>query len=189
MNSKISIVFVLVLFTGAVTSEKKTLAEHEILPAMLSTILGTSSRLELEKHRPTKTLASLIMVGRGENDTLRALPTSSDSNQQINPTVISKAKQDAIIRQLWGGECSLDDWVNCNNITTFGGDYFVKDKIEHFEMECTTFKWVCMVNGWTVNRCHLLCMSACNRDLLETNKYDRWVLHEGMCEPISKKGK
>ena len=65
-----------------------------------------------------------------------------------------------------GGNCKMEHWLKCNNLRTVTGDYYNKEMLEHFEMDCNDekeFPWICMRNGWTVNRCHLLCMSGCHR--------------------------
>jgi hypothetical protein len=92
--------------------------------------------------------------------------------------------EDNIVRKAWGGSCTMESWNSCSHIKSWGGDYFIEDKknpgkmiLKHHEINCfqksaddksrkvkaeEDTKYYCLRNGWTVSRCHLLCMSQCN---------------------------
>ena len=151
--------FLVTIFASANCASRK-LHEHELDSAILSTIMKRNTRLDSERHhshRQNKSIDALIAaLSAGVGNTLDA-PTSERPDvmdtMEGTPAPLPSEKQDIIIRQLWGGTCKLDDWIRCNNITSWGGDYFFKEKLEHFEMECTTFKSVS--SGLNCTRFHL----------------------------------
>ena len=84
--------------------------------------------------------------------------------------------EDERARQEWGGECTVADWKSCYNITVMGlptkvhplypndRKKNIRTQLNCFDTnEALDFPWLCLRNRWTVNRCHILCMSKCNR--------------------------
>ncbi|CAG7820810.1 unnamed protein product [Allacma fusca] len=111
------------------------------------------------------------------------------------PVPTTEQEENDKINSDWGGECGLEDWKKCYNITVVGNPTEVHPQFPHDKkknrqtqmdcfdtMEAIDFPWLCLRNGWTVNRCHILCMSMCNRELLMTRKWEFYVLHEGPCK-------
>ncbi|ODM93402.1 hypothetical protein Ocin01_13280 [Orchesella cincta] len=74
-------------------------------------------------------------------------------------------------------------------IKWWGGNYVVPDKknpgkflVKTYKIQCVEKpdKTFCLHNGWTVARCHMLCMSQCNVEYRQN--YDKLVSHEGECK-------
>ncbi|CAL8095718.1 unnamed protein product [Orchesella dallaii] len=105
--------------------------------------------------------------------------------KRIISTPAPLTDEDKKIRQAWGGTCTLAIWNVCNRIKSWGGDYLVPDKNnpenmikKYYRVDCVEKpdKTFCLKNGWTVARCHMLCMSQCNIEYRQN--YDKLVDHE-----------
>ncbi|CAL8068018.1 unnamed protein product [Orchesella dallaii] len=109
-------------------------------------------------------------------------------NLTVKSTPSPISVQDKRIQMIWGGTCTYAIWNVCNRIKSWGGDYLVPDKNDpekmikkYYRIDCvekpeTTF---CLRNGWTVARCHMLCMSQCNVDF--KINFDKVVSYDGEC--------
>jgi hypothetical protein len=96
---------------------------------------------------------------------------------------------DEIVRKDWGGDCDVNHWNYCNKLQSISVmNVFNKTegkdiKWISLDMDCVAMKpTLCLRNKWTANKCHLICMSKCNRDILIG--YDVHVSHEGACKYV-----
>jgi len=82
--------------------------------------------------------------------------------------------EDLKTRENWGGNCTTKDWNHCKFVKTWFG-YYIDEKDsanreKYYEIDCILEPKFCMRNGWTVSRCHLLCMGQCNRCKQKCNR-------------------
>ncbi|CAL8091114.1 unnamed protein product [Orchesella dallaii] len=133
-----------------------------------------------------------------ENATIQVVKESGieDTNLKLvssKPAPLSD--EDKKFRRAWGGNCTAAVWDVCNKIKFWGGNYVIPDKknpgkfiVKNYKIHCVEKpdKTFCLRNGWTVARCHMLCMSQCNIEYRQS--YDKLVAHEGECRmPIFRK--
>ncbi|ODM98892.1 hypothetical protein Ocin01_07789 [Orchesella cincta] len=139
---------------------------------------ANSSHLELPSKNETeqpKTIPTEITV---------KLATDGDH-------LIQKIEEDAVA----GNKTNVKQYTE--KTRSWGGDYLVPDKnnpdkmiTKYYRIDCVEKpeKTFCLKNGWTVARCHMLCMSQCNVNYRQS--YDKLVDHEGECRmPILGKKK
>jgi hypothetical protein len=113
----------------------------------------------------------------------KVIPSSSNYSGQAAESTLSS--EDLKIRKDWGGNCTTKDWTKCSKQEIFYGKYedddgtIRDDPTGKKSIKCKYLPYWCHKNGWTINKCHILCMSKCSRELL--SKLDRYMKHEGEC--------
>jgi hypothetical protein len=120
--------------------------------------------------------------------------------------------EDIAVRKDWEGDCMASDWEHCSRLESISRmrvhnktakgvvvwiDWQMDCRNTHVDTNIT-----CLDNGWTVNRCQLICMAKCNKCmqiiilgffreiilkkifflvLLQPNVYSKKVKHAGPC--------
>jgi len=138
--------------------------------------------------------SSDIVSALGETNNTRNNVSAEKVESATEKTLMSfdemmfLSPEDSNILEEWGGNCTLADWDNCKVKKAWFG-YYVNPKYAdggnetkwlHFELDCKLEPPLCMNNGWTVNRCHILCMGHCNKEMLY--KFDKYMNHQGECK-------
>ncbi|XP_035705377.1 uncharacterized protein LOC110846701 isoform X2 [Folsomia candida] len=119
-------------------------------------------------------------------------PDSNNVEQIAGPSDTageeSLTEEDLAVQKDWEGDCFSRHWKKCAGLDhilvmnvynkTNGRDY----ETLHWEMDCKLSSVVCMKNGWSVNQCQIICMSKCNKAMLQG--YDSFVSYSGPCKYI-----
>jgi len=165
-----SLHFLIFLFTGSVLINSiYVLGMNIIVKDDVKHGKVDVNKREVVKHKPT-------MEYRTEEDhhmIINNTSNNSESHQNISsnlmllfPSQTLVTQGDKLTQEEWGGNCTLANWDKCKVVKTWFGWYL--DKVEnemkwkHLELDCVLEPVLCMKNGWTVNRCHILCMGRCN---------------------------
>lgn len=135
-------------------------------------------------NESTKIVPAAIVKAEDESSLENDYNSDSDEERELRikepgfgtpkpipkPTTPATTPQDLKVREEWGGNCLAKDWEACTNISSWGGDYIVREKykpftttLHHFEVHCDWTELFCLRNGWTVSRCHMVCMGRCNK--------------------------
>lgn len=100
-----------------------------------------------------------------------------ETPKEVEKPVLSE--KDKMIQRIFGGECNFAVWSHCSRIRFWGGDYLVPDKkdpekmiVKHHKIRCVADNEqnLCLRNGWTIARCHMLCMSQVSSLIIMSNK-------------------
>ncbi|CAL8071489.1 unnamed protein product [Orchesella dallaii] len=137
--------------------------------------------------------AEYINLNETTNDVNNSLPTSSEAIPpvRIAPEVslteeVTEAPlspDDQYVRDEWNGTCMAADWKRCSKIKQIVVIDVIHTQFErkNMSMDCLNQPTLCLTNGWTANRCHIVCMAAqCNKSLY--HNWDRIVNYEGGCK-------
>jgi hypothetical protein len=141
---------------GGDNSTLSPLAQHFEQPTTVPSKTLLLQSTEADKSKPNTTLTAQFNASEKNTSNLYILPAQTFLTQE-----------DRMTQEEWGGNCSLADWDRCKVIKTWFGNYMDKSDPEHLwkqsELDCILQPVLCMKNGWTVNRCHVLCMGRCNK--------------------------
>jgi len=147
-------------------SQDKTIKVHQIkdLPPIYSQLMANETSTLVQN--PDLNATQVNTTGDAErNVTSTTIPPTTEPTT----TPVPLSPEDEAVNQDWQGDCMASHWKYCNQVTHITVmDVFTqikgKDTVwQHLNLNCLNEPIVCLHNGWTVNRCHILCMSKCNR--------------------------
>jgi len=141
-------------------------------------------------EEPDAVYINLNDTTNGVNDTLpmttEAIPPerveSEVSEDPEGTTEFPLTPEDENIRKEWGGKCMVTDWNRCNKVRQIVVIDVINNQFErkNMELDCLLEPILCLTNGWTANRCHIICMAGqCNKSLFYN--WDGVVNFEGPC--------
>lgn len=84
----------------------------------------------------------------------------------VTTTEKVQTERDKMVQRIFGGTCGFAHWNRCSRLEFWGDEYLVPDKknpgnfiVKRNRINCREKPTLCLKNGWTVARCHMLCMS------------------------------
>ncbi|ODM98893.1 hypothetical protein Ocin01_07788 [Orchesella cincta] len=159
-------------------SENKTfvLREYDHPPVAMSQV-RQSEEPDAEYVNLNETTNGTIPTTSEAIPPERAAPEISEDEVTEEPL----SPEDANIRKEWGGNCMVSDWNRCNKVREIIVQNVINNQFQtkHLELDCLLEPILCLTNGWTANRCHIICMAKCNKALFFD--WDGVVDFEGPC--------
>lgn len=91
-----------------------------------------------------------------------ASPANPSSNGEGEEEEEILSPEDEGVRREWGGNCTTKDWERCNKIRQIVVLDVINNQFQrkNLELDCLLEPILCLRNGWTCNRCHIMCMAA-----------------------------